>query len=166
MLCMDTSKIRSFLIYLVAVGIGLGAAKLGFDFMTVKFSPGNPAVMPKAYNKPSNTFGYKAKVETTQVIAPVVPAGQPSPSQTPAAPKEGSPAAAPLVKEKKTDSASYLLTGVYLSGNKAFALVNNQIVEEGDDVAGAKVFKINLDEVILKLGDGQAVKLTTRSRYP
>ncbi|MFA5373386.1 MAG: hypothetical protein WC354_04265 [Candidatus Omnitrophota bacterium] len=144
---MDTSKIRSFIIYLFAAGIGIGAGKLGFDYMTVKFSP---------------KLGHKGRIEASPMPAPAVPAAQPAPDPA----GEGPVSSAALAKAKKPDSISYILTGVYLSGNKAFALVNNQIVEEGDEVAGAKVFKINLDEVILKLTDGQAIKLTTRSRYP
>jgi hypothetical protein len=164
MLFMNTSKIRTFLIYAVAVGIGLGIAKFGFDFMTAKLSPGQPAVAQKTQTKPSDRSGDKSKVEAAQVVSPVVPITQHVPPA--AVLKKEEPLANPPANEKKPDSSSYILTGVYFSGNKAFALINNQIVEEGDEIADAKVFKINLDEVILKLADDQIIKLTTRSRYP
>ena len=141
---MDNSKIKSFLVYLVAVGIGIGIAKLGFDFITVKISPNQPPAAQKAHTKPSDM--------------------QPIPLA--AAPQKVEPLANPPVKEKKPDSSSYILTGVYFTGDKTFALINNQIVEEGNEIGQAKVFNIYLDEVILKLSDNQTIKLTTRSRYP
>jgi len=152
MLFMDNSKIKSFLVYLVAVGAGIGLAKLGFDLMTVKLSPGRPA----AETKP--------RVEAVKNVVPVIPAARSIPQ--PPVPGQIEPSAVTAPKENKPDASSYLLTGVYFSGNKAFALINNQIVEEGDEIAEAKVFKINLDEVTLKLSDDQIIKLTTRSRYP
>lgn len=161
---MNTSKIRSFLIYVVAVGIGLGIAKFGFDFMTAKFSPGQPAVAQKTNTKPLDRFGHKSRVETAKAAAPTLPVALPVPLA--AAPEKERPLANPPANEKKPDSSAYILTGIYLAGNKALALINNQIVEEGDEIAGAQVFKINLDEVILKLADDQIIKLTTRSRYP
>jgi hypothetical protein len=55
------------------------------------------------------------------------------------------------------------LNGVFFSEDEGYALINNQITQEGDVVAGAKVMKITVDEVELEI-DGRLVKIYTYSK--
>lgn len=60
-------------------------------------------------------------------------------------------------------AAPLALNGIFFSENEGYALINNQIVQEGDEVEGAYVQKISEDEVELKNNAG-LVKLTTSAR--
>jgi len=52
-----------------------------------------------------------------------------------------------------------VLNGIFFSENKGYALINNQILKEGDTIEGATVVKINANAVDLKFKDF-ALKLT------
>ncbi len=52
---------------------------------------------------------------------------------------------------------SLMLNGLFFSGKLGYALINNQIVKEGDTIEGAKVVQISLRSVILKFGDSKIV---------
>lgn len=54
---------------------------------------------------------------------------------------------------------SFVLNGLFFSGNDGYALVNNQIVREGDVVDGAEVERIIDNAVELKC-QGKEIKLT------
>ena len=58
---------------------------------------------------------------------------------------------------KKELPPSLALNGIFFSGNEGYALINNQIVKEGDGVGGAVVKRITVDAVEL-----EAKGLTTR----
>ncbi|MEO0075229.1 MAG: hypothetical protein ABIK31_03880 [candidate division WOR-3 bacterium] len=45
------------------------------------------------------------------------------------------------------------LSAITQSGSKAYALINNQIVEVGEMIAGKKIIAINRDNVVLQQGD-------------
>lgn len=45
---------------------------------------------------------------------------------------------------------SLILSGIFFSEDGAYALINNQIVEEGDEVGGLSVIKIGVTEVELQ----------------
>lgn len=62
----------------------------------------------------------------------------------------------PLEKPK----APLTLNGVFFSQDEGYALINNQIVKEGDIVEGAKVERITLEEVELVF-EGKPIKLST-----
>lgn len=51
------------------------------------------------------------------------------------------------------------LTGIFFSGDKNYALINNQILKEGDTIVGAKVRRITTEAVELDK-DGIAVRLS------
>jgi len=40
-------------------------------------------------------------------------------------------------------------------GQERYAIINNRMVEEGDAIAGAKVVKINKNNVVVKYGDSE-----------
>lgn len=76
---------------------------------------------------------------------------------SPALPKDVT--STPLSAEvKKEPQPSLVLNGVFFSENQGYALINNQIVKEGDLVEGALVLRITLEEVELKYR-GSTIKL-------
>lgn len=54
---------------------------------------------------------------------------------------------------KKIEIPRYMLNGTFISGKEVYALINNQIVKEGDDIEGAVVIKIERDRAKLKFND-------------
>jgi hypothetical protein len=60
-------------------------------------------------------------------------------------------------------TAPLVLNGIFFSGNSGYALINNQIVKEGDVVEGSYVQKISEEEVFLKNSAG-VTRLSTRAR--
>lgn len=61
--------------------------------------------------------------------------------------------------ETQPSAPSFVLSGVFFSENKGYALINNRIVKEGDKIEGATVMRIALDEVKLELG-GLIIRLS------
>jgi hypothetical protein len=67
----------------------------------------------------------------------------------------------PIVADVQRQSLpTLILNGVFFSQDEGYALVNNQIVKEGDLVDGARVKQITLDTVELDF-QGSVIKLTT-----
>lgn len=56
---------------------------------------------------------------------------------------------------EKEISPAWVLNGVFFSQDSGFALINNQIVKEGDAVLGATVVRITRDLVELKFKDSE-----------
>lgn len=93
---------------------------------------------------------------------------QPSIPELPALPKTAPPqqgqSSLPFPSEsKKENYASLILNGIFFSENEGYALINNQIVKAGDEIEGAVVKRIDLNEVELERA-GSVFKLSTRSR--
>lgn len=66
----------------------------------------------------------------------------------------------PVSAETKEEIKNNLvLNGVFFSGDEGYALINNQIVKEGDLIAGAVVKRISLDEIELE-SEGSIIKLS------
>lgn len=68
----------------------------------------------------------------------------------------------PLVKTPTPSVASpgFTLNGVFFSDDHGSAIINNQIINEGDTIEGAKVISITLDGVELEI-EGKSIKLST-----
>lgn len=92
-------------------------------------------------------------VEPAQVQAP--PQVQ-APAPVPA-PQEAQ-APAPPIDAKKKLQESLVLNGIFFSGDEGYALINNQIVKQGDLIEGATVKQISLNEVELEF-EGSTIKL-------
>lgn len=60
---------------------------------------------------------------------------------------------------KKSPPDQFSLSGVFFSQDKGFAIINDEVVSEGDTVGKARVLKIGLDEVELE-NEGKTVKLS------
>jgi type II secretory pathway component PulC len=65
------------------------------------------------------------------------------------------------LSSQKQTQPTFVLNGVFFSENGGCALINNQIVKEGDHIEGATVVRIALEGVELKLEDS-VIKLTSR----
>jgi len=112
--------------------------------------------------QPQTSHGKKGAALATPNPSPEAP---PAPAATPAASatiplKEGEKKA-PL-KEVKKEAPELVLNGIFFSGQDGYALINNQIVREGDSIEGLKVTKISADTVEL---DNQGERVTLSTRY-
>jgi len=66
---------------------------------------------------------------------------------------------APIIsKMKSKESTAFVLNGVFSSGEERYALINNQIIQEGDTIGGAKVISITVDGVDLE-SRGEIIRL-------
>lgn len=61
----------------------------------------------------------------------------------------------------KETPSPWVLNGVFFSQDEGYALINNQIVKEGDVISGVTVKRISLDEVELDSA-GLIIKLSNR----
>lgn len=142
-------NLTSFLLYTLLVFLGIIAARLTFGFLAPRLAPD-----PQSSGATKNQGLAQLKK-----IIPVPTQAQPSgiaPS------KNSEPITA--IKKKITESVNpFILNGVYFSGDKGYALINNQILEEGDSIGEAIVEKITLDFVELKVKD-KTVRLNLKSK--
>lgn len=74
---------------------------------------------------------------------------------------ETTPPLQPPAVVKSEPRTTFTLNGIFFSQNEGFALINNQIVKEGDNIGSAKVLLIRLDEVELE-SDGSLIKLSVK----
>jgi len=131
-------KTKTYLLYILVVCLGAVIANifLGFFAKPVKVAKVNKAV-------------------ASPVLPPVAPA----------APKVLPPAASSLPipaaeAKRQPEFPPLVLNGVFFSQAEGYALINNQIVKEGDTVDGAVVKRIRLEEVELEF-EGSITKLST-----
>jgi len=129
-------KNKLYLIYIAVAVVGFVAAQMFFSLAKrpAKTLPAPQATAAKETQAPQET----AAITTSQQPAVTV------------APK-------PIL----ATPPALLLNGVFFSGNEGYALINNQIVKEGDVVDGATVLQITLEEVELKFQDA-TLKLSSR----
>jgi len=73
-----------------------------------------------------------------------------------------SPAVSQAAAAISSVKPTFNLNGIFFSEDEGFALINNQIVKVGDDVDGAKVSQISVNEVELDL-QGSVIKLSSGS---
>ncbi len=66
--------------------------------------------------------------------------------------------AEPEIKPKA--EVNFVLNGIFFSGNDTYALINNQIVRNGDLIEGAKIIKITVKTVEID-NAGQIITLST-----
>ncbi|MDD5730169.1 MAG: hypothetical protein PHN57_03465 [Candidatus Omnitrophica bacterium] len=140
-------KLPVFLVYFLVVFGGLLCAAAVFNFVIPLFT-GNHKNL-----KLTNMLPSSIKLPAQKSTA-ASPAKKPFTVSVPkkAAAKENKPV------PSGNSGSSYVLNGVFLSGNECYAIINNTIVKEGDTVEGATVGKITLDEVDLE-SDGKPIVL-------
>jgi hypothetical protein len=124
---------RIVLLYILILVAGLFLGNFIFNLLKNKIQPAPP--------KPKKT----ALLAVPEAAKPSLPAAQPG-------------ITAP--KEQKTSTDNFILSGIFLSDEENYALVNNKIVRKNDLVNGAKVEKITLGTVELDTGE-EKITLTT-----
>jgi len=128
------SRIPKFLIYVLVVCFGFFIANFFFGMLPKQLSNNN---LLKTKNPP-------------QI--------QNLPKETPPEVKPSLPIET-KVEKKEELSGSFVLNGVFFSGNEGYALINNRIVKKGDIIDGATVALIALNEVDL-VKEGAIIKLS------
>ncbi|MFA4842324.1 MAG: hypothetical protein WC658_00610 [Candidatus Omnitrophota bacterium] len=83
------------------------------------------------------------------VAVPQVPPAILIPAAQEPLPAGQEPAVVERPKEEPP-AAKFILNGIFFSQNEGYALINNQIVKSGDNVAGASVKRVDPNEVELE----------------
>ena len=134
------SSLLKVVVLAVVVFIGIFAGKMLFNAL----APQIRSMMSSAKGAPADkkvVSAGKMSAKTTTSVNPL---------QNMLG-KSSKPAASKQVARKP--SSAYELSGVFASGDQVFALVNNEVVREGDTIQDAQVIKISIDEVKLRLKD-------------
>ncbi|MFH0791578.1 MAG: hypothetical protein V2A64_08120 [Candidatus Omnitrophota bacterium] len=141
------------LLYAAVVIAGCFIASIIFNFFTAKNS-GNPALIKQA--NPDKKGQPKLNANQNSF-------NKPAAAKTPVSPQNIlSPLLTKITAEIKQRQApeGLILTGLFFSENQdSFALINNQILKEGDVINGAAVKRISLNEVELER-NGSIIKLS------
>lgn len=66
-----------------------------------------------------------------------------------------------VVPQAPQPKHTFVLNGVFFSDEEGYALINNKVVKEGDELDGRLVKKITMDEVELLEVSGSIIKLYT-----
>ena len=128
------NKIRNYLIYILFLTLGLFASRIFFTYLNRQPSQAKPA-------------------KQTKTISPVNNTPKPPPPQQ----TQPLPAA---VNTEVPAKPTFILNGIFSSGEESYALINNQIVKLGDKISGAVIKKISPEEVLLD-SEGSEIRLTT-----
>ena len=136
-------KPKLLLIYLLILIVSIFLSKFIFDFLGRKPAGSGLASLSQsrkpAGNKPAPLTQETAK--TTQATTAAIE----------------SSAAKPILQEEKP---TFVLNGIFVSGNEAYAIVNNQIVRENELIDGAQVKKITARNVEINY-KGETIGLST-----
>ena len=128
------SKYKVYLFYFLVICVGVFIGSIFFRFLGRGKAPSQ-------------------KKSALPVIQEKIPAPVIEPADKP---KQGKPSE---VSEAETKPlGSLVVNGVFFSQDVEYALINNRIVKEGDEIDGAKVKSVTLYEVVLDY-DGQEVRL-------
>ena len=104
----------------------------------------------------SSKAAISQKPDTSKGLATKIPAAKPAPEEKPEIPavQWGTD---PFVRDwvLATEIKDLKLKAVTLSGVKAYALINDQILERGEAIMGKRIIDIEKDKVILEQGGRQ-----------
>ena len=142
-------KLKAYLIYFVAFSVG-GLAAIGmFDVISRSIARSHKNSQGSISKSSSPLKNGSPDKQITEVL--------PNPQV-----KKSSNAFTfnSRVAEEKPDD--FVLNGVFVTDNESYALINNNIVKEGDTLSGATVIKIAPEEVKLQVNNRQ-IKISTKS---
>jgi hypothetical protein len=142
----EKSGMKVYLLYGVLIVLGIFLAKVAFDIFS-----------PKASERPKSTASSAKSSKSSSKTAA-------RPSQVKSSTAKPAQKAEPIkaIKKKFREATEpYILSGVYFDAEKGYCLINDQVLEEGDEIDGAEVVKITLDEVVLDL-KGKTIRLSNR----
>ncbi|MFH1190623.1 MAG: hypothetical protein V1670_00275 [Candidatus Omnitrophota bacterium] len=134
---------KLFLLYFVFLLTGLLLGSFIFNRLGHHQTENNNLASPSQNRK---LQAIQAPQETT---LPAIPAAHSTPPGLPSRPREN----------KAPATANFILNGIFYSDNNGYALVNNQIVRENDEVDGARVVLITVNTVELD-NAGNTITLT------
>jgi len=129
-----------FVVYAGIIILGILIASLFFNFI-------------------SSFFQKDTKVASRQISG----ASTQAPVSLPEERKIQEPEKQPVQREKG-ELPPLALNGVFFADNTTVALINNQIVKEGDNIAGLTVLKIGEEEIVLGNQDS-TVKLPIKTSW-
>ncbi|MCX5712712.1 MAG: general secretion pathway protein GspB [Candidatus Omnitrophica bacterium] len=112
---------RSVLLYVFVLACGIILANVAFSIIT-RPSPGIRVASVK--EKPAASASLRQDMPIAETYVPAV------------------------AEESKTPKL--VLSGVFFSQVSSYAIINNQIVKEGDTIEGVVVKRINQDDVLLE----------------
>jgi hypothetical protein len=115
-----------------------------------------PPSAPPAEAKPSVAVGHNSVPEAQPPSTPVAAPANPSPTAPP--PVVAAPPRTPEPSVEPPSHDAYRLGGIIRSDKGAYALVNDRMVGEGDEIDGAKVVAIGQNSVEL-VKDGKKIVL-------
>lgn len=141
---------KLIILYAVVATLGLIAGNIFFNFLTRSKAPllAENKTIPAAVNT------------TTPKLQPQIPKRIGKPENL----MEKATSMIKLVgPAKEVQTQSLTLNGIFSSGTESYALINNEICRVGDVVEGAKIKKINADNIILDKS-GETIKLSTRTK--
>jgi type II secretory pathway component PulC len=156
-------KINPSLIYVFIILLSIFIAKIAFDLIQRPdklFAKRLTESMELVKNKANLLMQGKPAVQNKEVLT-----FTPEPTKVAARPSlENVVAQAPLAPKKQTPP-SLVLNGIFFSEEKGYALINNQILREGESIAGAVLKRINAEDVELEF-DGSTIRLSTNINAP
>ena len=130
------ANLKYYAAYFIVVVLGVAVARVIFSFSL-------KAVALKPVDKSAN--------EKTVLTSVLDPAPQPVTASAAEEPKK-------IARYEK-----FTLNGIFYSDQDSYAIVNNQVVKAGDIINEAVVAQISENDVIMRLGDGQEIKLSPNS---
>lgn len=146
-------KVFKYILLAVVVFVGIFAGRMLFRAI----APQVKAMLPSASNKAP------AKQSATSVKAPVKTQTTVTSTKKPVS-KDTKAAVQKQAVRTAPSSGGYELNGVFESGDDVYALVNNEIVKEGDTIQEAQVVSISLEQVKLRLKDNKTVTIKAQAQ--
>lgn len=139
-------KFKTYLIYVLVVCFGFFVASIFFS------------LFGRSFRKKTDVLAKNKTILPAQPQPVTDTTVTPKPPSTP-------PVSVPaeIVEPQKEPSPAFVLNGVFFSQEEGYALINNQIVKEGDQIDGALVVKIDLSQVELDK-EGSTIKLSNQNR--
>jgi hypothetical protein len=144
--------LKIIFLYLVLISLGGVLAKYAFDFFVPKQPKPSTLQSKSAANKPAG-----------QPFIKIVAGKQPSTASSADAGKKQEQPFLSLKKKINQTVNPYNLSGIFASGSKSYCIVNDKVLGLGDTIEGAKVVRIDTDEVELQLND-KSIKLNLRGK--
>ncbi|MFA5004712.1 MAG: hypothetical protein WC561_01130 [Candidatus Omnitrophota bacterium] len=136
-------KKKSFLIYALIIATGIFLGNFALNMLAHKAKPAPITPIPQTI-----------KVAAPQITAQVLAEQQPEAGNT-----ENT-----LVEPaKEMERSDFLLSGVFFSDSEKYALLNNQIVKEGEMIRGATLKTITNNAVELEK-QGQTLIISTNDK--
>lgn len=127
-------KTKIYLVYIFTLCLGFFIASMLFNSFTKSFRINSVKKIPDTTKDNISTLTLETNIPSaeTKVSLPT--------------------------ESKEETLHQFILNGIFFSQDQGYALINNQIVKEGDLIDGALVLRVSLEEVVLE-SKGSTIKL-------